>query len=250
MSYEKQAEDKAFYEDIWADDDWSDMMDNSPAPFHRRRLILAEVGKRSREINSILDYGCGNGRLLRDLKGKLSKADLKLIGSDLSHKVIEINTSKDPSITWEQFNLDEDDVRDHADLVTCTEVLEHVSDWKVCLDKLIMSANKYVILTVPAGKVFAIDKKVGHVDHFTKKQIAEYLDIIGQKEYDIYYWGWPFHTLYKNLININPEKIYSNFGSRKYSTFEKLVSKVINSLFYFNFKRFFFSNQLVVVIKK
>ena len=46
----KEKEFKKFYEDSWENTEWSDMMDNSPAPKHRRRLILNEAKKRVKAV--------------------------------------------------------------------------------------------------------------------------------------------------------------------------------------------------------
>src|SRR5207248_751285 len=45
---------------------WSDMIRYSPAPFHRRRLILALAGEI--DFDSVLDVGCGDAELLLALR--------------------------------------------------------------------------------------------------------------------------------------------------------------------------------------
>lgn len=49
--------------------EWGDMIRWSPAPFHRRRLMLQLAEDLS--FDSILDVGCGNAEVLPPVSGKL-----------------------------------------------------------------------------------------------------------------------------------------------------------------------------------
>ena len=85
------------YERGWTQ--WGDMIRYSPAPFHRRRLILELADEVPFE--SVLDVGCGNGELLLTLSRRRSLR--RLVGMDIAASVIDENRRAFPS--FESFHL-------------------------------------------------------------------------------------------------------------------------------------------------
>lgn len=234
-----------FYNDAWHQ--WTSMIDNSPAPFHRRRIIRKYI-RHLKDINSIADIGCGNGSMINYLRKPFQNVNFS--GFDISSNIIEKNKNIFNNDNWKVFDLDKDDFDDKFDVVICTEVLEHVVDWKKALSKLINASNNMCIISVPSGKVFKIDKKVGHYRHFNSNMIKEELEKNDSIDYKIFYWGFPFHQLYKFFLNLFPDKTYHTFTKSKYSMNEKIISSIINFLFYFNLKSKFETNQMFIVIRK
>ncbi len=208
---------------------WTDMIELSPAPFHRRRMIL-KVAKRLK-FRSILDVGCGNAALLNDFK-KLGRLDL--VGIDLSEFVINQNTRRFDDIRFYAIDISRTALNEKFDLVVCSEVLEHVEDFDAALRNLHRMCSQYLIVTVPAGRVFPIDQRMGHVRHFSANDIRSFLKIHGFKVLMLVEWGFPFHTLYKYLINLKPNACLDRFGESEYGRFEKWISRMLCSLFYLN----------------
>jgi SAM-dependent methyltransferase len=133
------------------------------------------------------------------------------------------------------------------DVVTCSEVLEHVGERTTAIRNLALLLNKggYLILTVPRGKIFPIDQSCGHLAHFNDVEIFSKYFYIREN----HQWGFPFFNLYKWAINLRPSAISRRFLNKKYSLSEKIVSEVIYFLFFLNINRFGYQ-QILVLEKK
>jgi SAM-dependent methyltransferase len=212
-------------------DEWDDSHKYSPAPRHRRRIILNMIKKI--QFESVLDAGCAQPNLLEFLvmRGKNG------YGCDISQKVIEKNRMNLPKCSFEAFDLCKQSypLDKKFDLVICSEVLEHLSDWKAAISNLSKMSKKYILITVPSGDIRYIDKKVGHLHHFQSTELTEVLSNLGFTTISIKKWGFPVHTLYKIMVNaVSPEKIFQEFSISKYSSKKIFLSQCLNSLFYIN----------------
>jgi SAM-dependent methyltransferase len=228
------------YDRGWTE--WGDMIRYSPAPFHRRRMILELAGEV--RFDSVIDIGCGNGEVLQAFGRRFPRA--RLVGADLSAKVIEDNRARFPSITFAQLDLGAGALDQSADLVVCTEVVEHVEDWEAALRNLRAMCRGHLVLTVPSGKVFPIDRAVGHVRHFRAEELLAGLSRAGFACDRVWQWGFPFHTVYKSLINIAPDRTMHSFAGQSYGLAQKLVSTVVGGAFYLNLRHSPFGRQLIV----
>jgi len=229
------------YELGW--DKWGDMVKYSPAPYHRRRLIMKTL--EPLEFSNILDVGCGNGILIELLRKRFPLA--RIVGVDFSEKVISENQSKYTDCEFYHLDISSKVLEDKFDLVICSEVIEHIEDYLAALRNLRKMAQNIVIVTVPAGRIFPIDKIVGHYRHFTKKTLSDALkasEILPQR---IKKWGFPFHTLYKYVINIRPQETMSRFGEQDYSASSYLISQFLRALFFLNSENFVVGNQLIAI---
>ncbi len=249
MNSAENSKENVFYNSEWLGNEWAEMIENSPAPRHRRRIIKQLAKESSFQINTMLDVGCGSGILIKELK-ELLGAKVQFSGCDISASAININKQKYHDVQWFVSDLDEQELNRQADLVVCSEVLEHVRDWEQSLDKLIKAANKRLIITVPSGKLFEIDKKVGHYRHFNRAMLDKALGKYQNIRYKLFFWGMPFHTLYKHAINFFPEKTYSGFAQSKYSAKQEMLSDILYNLFFLNLKTRFEANQLFLIIDK
>lgn len=214
------------------------MVDYSPAPFHRRRMIcdvLKKIG-----ANSVLDVGCGNGALLSQLRKRMP---LACTGVDLSEAVLSNNRKRFPQIQFYPLDISRAALSAKFDVVICSEVLEHIVDVDSALSNLCRMCGRYLLITVPRGPVFPIDKAMGHVHHFTKDSLTQLLTSHGLEVLSIQEWGFPFHTAYKYFINLSPDDCLQRFAGREYSFFERLISKIVSGLFYLNLP----SNGLQIV---
>jgi len=211
---------------------WGDMIDFSPAPFHRRRLILKTAA--SLEFKSVLDVGCGNGTLLSELE---KRSLLLLVGIDLSEYVIKENDKRHSRFRFHALDVSEKALEDKFDLVICSEVLEHIDNLAAALANLRRMCRRYLIITVPTGKVFPIDQKMGHVRHFSAAEVRDFLKPHGLRVLLLKKWGFPFHTIYKHLINLRPDACLDHFADAKYGRFQIFISRVLRILFYLNIGR-------------
>lgn len=194
-----------FYDHVW--DVWGELDRDSPAAFHRRRLILTLVREHARSASQVLELGCGQGTLLKKLELELPAAVVQ--GADVSPRSLE--KSRELGCRAELFELDlaalDFEARHaarlgHFDLVICSEVLEHLADDKLALERIrsLLAPGGHLIVTVPSGQRTRFDRALGHVRHYTRSGLAWRLR---EADYDVeraLAWGFPFHNLYRLLV--------------------------------------------------
>ena len=210
-------------------ENWGDMIDFSPAPFHRRRRIM-KYAKRI-VFRSVLDVGCGNGTLLKEIS-KLAPGNL--VGVDLSEYIVDRNKESFSGIRFHAMDISRNALKEKFDLVICSEVLEHLEGVDLALQNLHKMCGRYLIITVPTGPIFPIDKEMGHIRHYKPHELVVSLRQHGFKILSIDRSGFPFHTLYKCLINTRPHSSLERFATRSYGWVEKVISNFLRVLFYLN----------------
>ncbi|MBF0466806.1 MAG: class I SAM-dependent methyltransferase [Nitrospirae bacterium] len=223
---EVSAKDQVFYDKLWKE--WDDMHYYSPAPRIRRERIIALLKKVP--FKSLLDVGCGNGEFLKDVGNSIG--NISLAGADISSNVIESTSKRFKDMKFYQLNLNEETLPEKFDVVTSLEVIEHCCDYTDSVRRLAEMTRGRLIISVPCGPVFAIDRIVGHTKHFTAKEIQNAIEKAGLRVINIQCWGFPFFNLYKHAINISPEKMTESFMSEKpYTWKHKLLSNAVHSAF-------------------
>ena len=209
--------------------DWSDAHKFSPAPRHRRRIILDILRKLNYE--TCLDAGCAQPYLLE----ALCKQNKQVFGCDISDKVIKENRKRFPQAGgFEVVDISQQvyPLNKKFDLVISSEVLEHIEDWRAGLRNLALMSGRFLLITIPTGKIHKINRLVGHIRHYT------YLDLeteIKKNNFRVILhrnWGTPFHTLYKYLINaLDYRKTYEHFALQGYGATKKIFSQILYLLF-------------------
>lgn len=221
---------------------WDDMIRYSPAPFHRRRLILKLAAGFA--FDSVLDIGCGNGALL-DTIGR-GTGLTRLAGVDISGDVIAANRKALPAMEFHTLDIGRESLPSQFSLIICSEVLEHVQDYQAALRNIGKMCSGHLILTVPRGRIFEIDRQMGHFRHFDAADIESALVQSGFKPLTVWRWGFPFHCLYKRLINVRPTAATQAFAGGSYTPSAKAIGRLITWLFYLSLRDCRLSNQLVV----
>lgn len=220
---------------------WADMVKYSPAPFHRRRMILQLA--RTLKPKSVLDVGCGSGELIRAMHKQL-RPD-RMVGVDLSPAVVESNRRAIPYAQFHSLDISDAPLAGQWDLVVASEVIEHIEDYRSAIQHLRMMCSGHLIVTVPSGRIYPIDRQMGHVRHFTAAEMTLALEASGFKVRNVWQWGFPWHSLYKRAINSSPEAMLNRFSGGEYSATDRWLSRAITGLFYLNTKRF--GSQLVTL---
>jgi len=206
---------------------WNDMIRYSPAPFHRRRLILDAL--RTVPFRSVLDVGCGNGETLAAVAREHAA---ELVGVDLSPVVVEQNRARFPALRFFVLDIEAGALDRTFDVVICSEVVEHCRDPLRALRHLRAMTGRHLILTVPAGPRFAIDRAMGHHRHFEPRALGQALADSGFAVERMTRWGFPFHSLYKLAINATPERSLRTFASGTYGAQQKVIGTALRGLFY------------------
>lgn len=141
------------------------------------------------EIGSALEVGCGEG----ELTIKLARACPQVAAFDIAPEVIEearrrIETAQVSARLRADniFNLDPS--RDSADLVVCCEVMEHLDDPQLALEKLHGVCRRYLITSVPREPVWRalnlmrgkylreMGNTPGHVQHWSRAAFLALLE--------------------------------------------------------------------------
>ncbi|MEQ8171950.1 MAG: class I SAM-dependent methyltransferase [Candidatus Eremiobacterota bacterium] len=222
---------------------WDDAHRYSPAPRHRRNIILDIIKKL--DFSSCLDAGCAQPYLFE----YLSHMNKELYGCDISDEVINSNSKYFTNAQFIKLDISKETYPKNKkfDLVITSEVLEHIEDWKSAIKNLTKMVDKYLLITVPSGKLHKIDKIVGHIRHYQGQELIAEIERYGFKIILRKYWGFPIHTFYKYAINIiAPETIYDNFAKKKYGFMKKAISYILYYLFYIN--NFFNSGAQLILL--
>jgi SAM-dependent methyltransferase len=225
---------------------WADAHKFSPAPRHRRRIIFGILKKI--DYQSCLDAGCAQGYLIE----LLCRQKKDVCGCDISEKLIEANRKVFLQADFQALDISRAvyPLNRQFELVISSEVLEHIPDWQRALKNLTRMSSRYLLITVPCGKVQKIDSIVGHLRHFSYKMLSEEIRQNGFEVVLSRKWGFPVHSLYKFLINsFNHKYIYERYAAGTYGAKEKFISRLLYALFYIN-DIFPFGSQLFILAER
>jgi SAM-dependent methyltransferase len=158
-------------------------------------LILKNVPK-TRGL--ALDVGCGTGRVAF----ALAKLGFEVEGIDANERAIEIanqiNENVRAKIDFHSANFNSETVeKEKYDLAVCSEVLEHVEDYKPLIKGMLaaLKPKGRLIVTVPFDpkKWSVLDEYGGHVRRYTIEQIRE--DLSQFENHEIIITGFPFYRI-------------------------------------------------------
>jgi SAM-dependent methyltransferase len=211
---------------------WDDAHRYSPAPRHRRRIILKLL--RELEFSDCLDAGCAQPFLIEEI---VRRYGVRGYGCDISDTVMTENAARFPNIQFRDLDLTRErwPADKQFDLVVSSEVLEHIPEWKRALTNLARMSRRHLLITVPAGRLRMMDRMVGHHQHFQGPELKQAIAECGFEVSRIFKWGFPVHALYKRLISLLPsERLYDQFSESRYGFFQKTVSQLLYAGFFLN----------------
>lgn len=226
---------------------WDDAHRYTPAPRHRRRLIMrliADLGFRD-----CLDAGCAQPYLLQEI---VRRYGVRGYGCDISDQVMAQNGRLVPDCEFRALDLTRERWPDgrQFDLVVCSEVLEHIPNWQLALSNLVGMTRRHLLITVPSGQIRTMDRMVGHEQHFQGPELLAAIEEQGLVVTQVRRWGFPIHSLYKALISsASPERLYNAYSGTRYSLSQRLLSHALYLAFYPN-DLFNAGHQLIVLARK
>lgn len=142
---------------------------------------------------NILDIGCGNGFVTKQIANAFPKA--KIIAIDIEKDKIEYakKYNKAGNVKYARGNLFRLPFKKNSfDLVICNEVLEHLEDYKKAIQVLTGLSSKYFLVSVPNEPLFRLatfmrgrhlrrwGNMPGHVNNWSKRQFANLLKPYGK----------------------------------------------------------------------
>lgn len=146
----------------------------------------------------LLEVGCGEGHVL----GVLAHRGYKMAGCDISDESLavarrEIDKRGLDIPLYNKSVYDLDPNEDMADTVLCCEVLEHLTDPELALEKLVSVTRRNLVLSVPNEPIWhllnmargkylhALGNTPGHYNHWTSKAFAAFvsskMDIVAMR---------------------------------------------------------------------
>ncbi len=202
------------------DEQWSrlaDFLRYNPGARHRRRLVLLALEHHAAGAATVLDVGCGLGETIAFLSDHLDGASFT--GVDLSPLAIASCREHFPEHQWAVADIVAGELAGSFDAIVCSELLEHLDDPERALVRIVRALRPggTIVVTVPAGQVFATERAVGHVDHPTPDALRSWCATAGLDVVELRRWGWPGYLWLKKAANVDPERSMAAFGSGRYS---------------------------------
>lgn len=151
---------------------------------------------RSISPTNILEVGCGEGHVTKLV---LENSNARILATDISQSIID-QTRKDLNdarVIYQVGPLETLTCEGHFDLVVCCEVLEHLYDPDVGLDRLRSFNADWYLLSVPREPIWRAmnmargtylsqwGNSPGHIQHWSKRSflrlVSRYFEIVQVK---------------------------------------------------------------------
>lgn len=213
---------------------WWDQQKNShsyhPSVRLRNRFIFCQL--KNIPFTSLIDVWCGDGYLLSLIKKHFPHKKYAWI--DISDEIISENKKRYPWINFFAWDLWKNDfhIVSSYDVVVCSEVIEHIYDWKQVIKNLshLINSKWYLVLTTQSWKRYKSDINIWHLKHFTlyeleQESIKQWLSVVFS-----YKKGFPFYDLQKWLYE-KIEQRAKNVQQSKMTFFSKILFSVTYFLF-------------------
>lgn len=180
---------------------WWDQQKSShslhPSVRLRNRFILSQLKKLP--FTTLIDAWCGDGYLLSLIQNYFPNKNYTWV--DVSDQIILQNKNVYPWISFFQWNLEQKSILTHTwyDVVVCSEVIEHIGDWKQVIENLslLVSSWWYLLLTTQSWKRYKSDINIWHIKHFTLSELEAACSAHWFLVVRSYKKGFPFYNLQK-----------------------------------------------------
>ena len=247
--------------DNWSEH-WSAYAESAranPAQQMRHRLLVHEIRSEGTEVGLLLDIGSGQGDFLATVVR--SGGVRRCVGFELSEVGVRISRAKVPTATFHQIDLFEPPaavscLENQADVVVCSEVIEHVDDPVGFCRRMrsYLRPGGRLLVTVPAGPMSAFDRYIGHRYHYNRSSIKRVLDAAGFKVEAVKSAGFPFFNLYRLVIILWGRWLICDVKSSEESpeagTLANVGMAIFRALFRFNLTNFLFGWQLLAIARR
>jgi SAM-dependent methyltransferase len=199
-----------------------------PFSRHLRKILNSEISNLS--FNTLLDVGCGPGLLLIDVQNIFPNSILT--GLDFSKHIISVAQKKLPKGEFYVIDITKESLSMQFDVITCSEVLEHIEDDDSAICNIKKMCAKYLLISTPQGRMRRFEqKKVGHVRNYSKQELISKLEKNNFKILKVIEWGFPFYSpIYRNFLEmVNDRGTRGEFGNGRI-----FISNLVYQLFRLN----------------
>lgn len=212
-----------------------------PAPRRRDAVLLGWL--EALTPRAVVDLGCGDGRFLEEVARVLPAA--RRGGVDLSPVRLAENQARRPGDLWEARDLSvagdpAPEMRSAFDVVVAAEILEHVDDPLAFLRRArdyLRQGGGHLLLSTQSGPVSAVERRVGHVRHFSIDEVTDLLGRAGWAVERVWNEGYPFHDWSKRVAGWFPDASLRRFGGGAYGALNKAACALLRVAFRFNSTR-------------
>ncbi len=189
------------------DTNWGQYEISGPRHRYRLNILMKLIETHVPRGATVLDIGCGSGKLLMRLAGKGYEA----IGRDASREFVERIEQRIPTaklsgrIEVKAARAEKLDLPDRSvDAVVLSEVLEHLPDERPALKEIkrVMKEDSVIFITVPADPDLwsSVDEGAGHYRRYTSITLTDTLVRSGFRVEYLRWWGFPITRLYEKLM--------------------------------------------------
>jgi len=225
---------RAQYETLWSGGWETSHGDPGPSYMTRRRLFIRCVKRVYRPGVRILDVGCGNGSLLRDICDRFPSVG-EACGVDISETALSPARRLVPEAAFARCDVAEERLPfdQGFDLVTCCEMLEHVPDWRAVLVGMARALwpGGAAVISVPHSMAHwsPNDEAIHHLRRFQKAELCRAIEESGLRVARALVWGSVVYNLYGSLLlsKVKPETTMKPKGPLR-----KFVTRVLYSCFF------------------
>lgn len=218
------------YEAFWKGY-WNDTTIYGPACRHRRRIVgqlLASVPHQT-----VLDLGCGDGSLIAELSRALTA---EFEGSDISEQALAIARRNVPGVRFFPLDLMNGKPEKIYDVITLSEVLEHIED-----DEFVLTAiapyTRHVVISVPGGPPGKVDRRYGHFRNYHGNLLPEKLQRCGFEVLRYFRWGFPLYDLQQRLAFKDGDWGSQTMSAGRFGPLRKLIARLTYYAYFLNSTR-------------
>ena len=210
---------------------WGDLQVYGPQHRHKYRLILEML--RTVPFNTLLDVGCGAGRLLSLIRD--SFPGCRLMGVDVSPTAVDRARNSQAGTRFEVLDISRERLDEQFDLVMCCDVLEHLEDDQQAIHNLRKMARAFALITVPRGRMRPSERLIGHLRNYQTSELTARLKEGGFDVLEYVEWGFPF---YSPLYRLLQEWTTPAIGEGIWTWKRRTVAQIVYLLYHFNMRRY------------
>lgn len=229
----------------------------NPGRLYRHQIINQVIRTKIASKNqSIVDIGCGTGELLSHLSLEFSPENL--LGLDISKVGILKARENYPNLNFALIEVKDEGfssstMKSAADIIVCSEVLEHLEEPKEILrfisNNLLTSG--FLIVTVPAGPMSFLERYIGHHRHYTKESLTQLLETSGFSKIEVQRAGFPGINLIRLASMLRGKRILNDVAeSQRKSILLGFGLRIAELILRHSIKDSVFGWQLLAVCKK
>ena len=229
----------------------------NPGRLHRYQIINQVIRTAIASGNqSIVDIGCGTGDLLSHLAMEFSPQNL--LGLDISKVGILKAQENYPNLNFALIEVNDDGfssraMKSFADIIVCSEVLEHLEEPKEILRFISnnLRASGVLIVTVPAGPMSFLERYIGHHRHYTRESLTDLLEASGFSNIEVQRAGFPGINLIRIASMLRGKRILNDVAeSQRKSMLLGFGLQIAELILRLSLEDSIFGWQLVAVCNK